>query len=108
MVREEAALTSRREILAYVDRADEEPDLESAVELVSVMGRQAPLRAHARKGARAYPPPALSCDASEVMALVAAGLLAERRSWVRVTVLGKDDLRQASDVPGRGERHGGW
>ena len=88
-------MTSRREILEYVNRADEDDDLEPAVRLGSVMGKPATLRGQLRRGAAVTRPPDLTCDASDVRALVAEGYLSESRGWVRVTLAGKAELGRA-------------
>ena len=88
-------MTSRREILEYVNRADEDDDQESAVRLGSVMGKPATLRGQPRRGATAPRAPDLTCDVSDVRALIAQGYLSESRGWVRVTLAGKAELGRA-------------
>ena len=93
-------MARRQDILAYVGRAAEDPNLLPMVQLDVDTGPAARLLAHRQRGARllahrqrgARPGP-LACDAADVRALIDRGELAYRAPWLTITPAGQRSLR---------------
>jgi hypothetical protein len=86
----EGTVASRQDILAYVGRAAEDPNLLPMVQLDADTGPAARLLAHRQRGARPGP---LACDAADGRALIDQGELAYRAPWLTITPAGQRSLR---------------
>ena len=86
----EGTVASRREILAYVSRAAEDPNLLPMVQLDLDTGPAARLLAHRQRGTRPGP---LACDVADVRALIDRGELVYRAPWLTITPAGQRSLR---------------
>ena len=79
-------MASRHEILAYVSRAADDPNLLPMVQFDDHSGPVARLLAHRQRGARPGP---LTCDVADVRALIDRGDLAYRAPWLTITPAGR-------------------
>lgn len=89
-----AGMTSRREILEYVNRADESEQLEPRIQVQRGQGTQLRLRAHLRRGGDGERPAPLDLAYADMQALVDQGHLAYHEPWLTITPAGKAKLRQ--------------
>ncbi len=87
-------MTSRREILEYVNRADESERLEPRIQLQRGQGTQLHLRAHLRRGDDGERPALLALAYADMQALIDQGYLAYHEPWLTITPAGKAKLRQ--------------
>jgi hypothetical protein len=87
-------MTSRREILEYVKRADESEQLEPRIQVQRGQGTQVQLRAHPRRGGDGARPAPLALAYADMQALVDQGYLAYHEPWLTITPAGKAKLRQ--------------
>ncbi len=87
-------MTSRREILEYVNRADEGEQLEPRIQVQRGQGTQLQLRAHLRRGGDGERPAPLTLAYADMQALVDQGHLAYHEPWLTITPAGKAKLRQ--------------
>ena len=87
-----AGMTSRREILEYVNRADESEQLEPRIQVQRGQGTQLRLRAHLRRGGDGERPAPLDLAYADMQALVDQGHLAYHEPWLTITPAGKAKL----------------
>jgi hypothetical protein len=87
-------MTSRREILEYVNQADESEQLEPRLQLQRGQGTQLRLRAHLRWGGDGERPAPLALAYADMQALVDQGYLAYREPWLTITPAGKAKVGQ--------------
>ena len=82
---------SDREILAYVQRARDDPALDERVQLDFGLGTPATLQAHLRPGRPGQRPAPLSCELAQVRRLVQLGYLGRHLQdpWVESTPAGE-------------------
>ena len=85
-------MTSRREILEYVNRADEGEQLEPRIQVQRGQGTQLRLRAHLRRGGDGERPAPLTLAYADMQALVDQGHLAYHEPWLTITPAGKATL----------------
>ena len=85
-------MTSRREILEYVNRADESEQLEPRIQVQRGQGTQLQLRAQLRWGGDGKRPAPLVLAYADMQALVDQGSLAYHEPWLTITPAGKAEL----------------
>ncbi len=85
-------MTSERDILEYVNYAEEDERLESRVRVHR--GVQAPIRLRAlvKRGAKRGELHPLACDADALLSLIDRGQLAFHDGWLTITPAGKAKL----------------
>ena len=83
------------EILAYVNRADEDAALDRRVRFETRPGALAGLQAYRAHSAATGGPPALACAVADVRYLIDNGLLAMRWPYIEITPAGKAQVGRA-------------
>ena len=83
------------EILAYVNRADEDPALDRRVRFGTRPGALAGLQAYRVHNAAEGGPPPLACAVADVRYLIDNGLLAMRWPHIEITPAGKAQVGRA-------------
>ncbi len=83
------------EILAYVNRADEDPALDRRVRFETRPGAPAGLQVYRMHNATEGGPPTLACAVADVRYLIDNGLLAMRWPHIEITPAGKAQVGRA-------------
>ena len=90
-------MASERDILEYVNYAEEDERLESRVQVQRGVDTPILLQASARRGVRRGQLDALACDADTLLALIDRGDLAFREGWLTITPAGQATLAQGDE-----------
>ena len=91
-------MTSRRQMLEYVNRADEDEHLESRVQVQRDFPQPIRLRALVKRGARREQPEPHECVYADMQALIDQGHLAYHEPWLTITPAGKAALVELDEA----------
>jgi hypothetical protein len=79
-------MATDQDVLEYLRRAQDDPDLDDRVQLDGGPRHETTLRAHLRHGARGAAPAPLACDYDQIQRLFAQDRLFYREPWLTLTV----------------------